>query len=321
MRGIFRHLIVPLLLATATSQGRAATVTFTSPSLDKWMYGNVPGSIGGTRDTLPVFGHADTAEDEDRLGQMLVAFQTSAQITPGLAAASYQITRVTLSLFNSSSNVTYDPTYDSFKSHLGTGDPLYQADADAGRPVELFGVGLRGGFTSLSGSLSGGTAYGENSAFGSNTVHGRNAYPILFNGGGTAVDVSDNVTERFEATPWAIGQIAGLSAGDSVPEGSEYRFTLDLSSAAVRAYLQDSLSSGVLGLMATSLAPVSGQDSTDPYPAFLSRENQIGPEYVPRLEIEYTIVPIPEPNTTTSVLLGLGVLAAARGWRRRDRFS
>jgi hypothetical protein len=322
MRGLLRQLIVPLALAVALPQVRAATVSFAAPTLDKWMYGNVPGSVGGTRENSPVFGFPNSPTEEDRLGQMLVAFQTSAQITSGLAAASYQITRVTLSVFTSDiSTNTYDPTFDSFRSHLATNDPLYQADTDAGRPVEVFGVGLRNGFTSLSGSLSGSTIYNENSAFGSNTIHGRNAFPILYDTGGTATDVSDNVSERFEAQPWAVAQIAGLTAGALIPEGSEYRFTLDLSSAAVRAYLQNGLSSGILGLMVTSLIPVPGQGSSEPYPTFLTKENQLGPEYAPRLEIEYTIVPVPEPDTATSVLLGIGFLAAVRGWRRRDRFS
>jgi len=71
----------------------------------------------------------------------------------------------------------------------------------------------------------------------------------------------------------------------------------------------------------TSLTPVPGQGSNTPYPTFLTKENQIGPEYAPRLEIEYTIVPIPEPNTATSILLGVSVLAGCRAWRRRFRFS
>jgi hypothetical protein len=87
----------------------------------------------------------------------------------------------------------------------------------------------------------------------------------------------------------------------------------------VRAYLQLGLSSGILGLMVTSLIPVPGQGSTEPYPTFLTKENQIGPEYAPRLRIEYTIVP--EPNVGTGVLLGVSILAAMRGWRRRDRLS
>ena len=323
MRGLLHRFIVPLVLAVALPQARGVTASFASPALDKWMYGSVPGSVGGSRDTAPVFGFPNSPTEEDRLGQMLVAFQTSTQVTSGLVAASYQITRVTLSVFTSASFVPYDPTFDSFKTYLDASDPLRQVDTDAGRPVEVFGVGLRNGFTSLSASLSGSTIYNENSAFGASgvAIHGRNAYALTYDTVGATVDVSDNVSERFEATPWAIGQVAGVTPGQDIPEGSEYRFTLDLSSAAVRTYLQNGLSSGILGLMVTSLTPVPGQGSDTPYPSFLTKENQIGPEYTPRLEVEYTIVPIPEPNTATNVLLGVGLLAALRGWRSRDRFS
>jgi hypothetical protein len=317
MRRIIRQFIAALALAV--SPAGAETADFAVPALDKWMYSNVPSTVGGTRETAPVFGFPNTAEEEDRLGQMLVAFRTSTLITPGLSAASYAITSVTLSVFTADiSTNTYDPTFDSFRTYLATNDPLYQADADEGRPVEVFGVGLRNGFTSLSptvaGSLSG--QYNENSAFGSPS---RSAYPLMYSGGGGPIDVSDNVTGRFEAQPWAVAQIEGLTAGDLIPEGSEYKFTLDLSSSAVRAYLQQGLNSGILGFMVTSLTPVPGQGSNVPYPTFLTKENQLGIEYAPRLEIEYTI--IPEPSAFTNMLLGVGLFAALRGWRNRDRFS
>ena len=81
----------------------AATVVFEQPVLDKWMYGAVSGTFGGTRATAPVFGYPDTAGDEDRMGQMLVAFLTNGSIASGLGASNYNITRVTMSAFNFSS--------------------------------------------------------------------------------------------------------------------------------------------------------------------------------------------------------------------------
>ena len=322
MRGVLHSLAGALAILALAPFAKANVATFAAPALDKWMYSNVPATVGGTRETSPVFGFPATAEDEDRLGQFMVAFQTSAQITPGLLASFYQVTRVTLSVFTSDSFTnTYDPTYDSFRTHLPASAPLFLPDADPGRPVEVYGVGLRGGFTSLSPTVAGAGPgqYHENSPFGAATPGGRNAFPIMFNTVGAPVDVSDNVTGLFEATPWAVAQIDGLTPGSLIPEGSEYRFTLDLSSAAIRAYIQNSLSIGMLGLMVTSLSPVPGQGSGVPYPTFLTKENQIGPEYAPKLQIEYTI--IPEPNTATSILLGVTLLAVWRGWRRREWLS
>ncbi len=312
------------LIAFAALPVWAATATFSQPALDKWMYGAVSGTFGGVRETAPVFGFPNTTADEDRLGQMLVAFDTSLQVPFGLGASSYQISRITLSVFNSDNNTnTLDTTADSFRSHLSTNDPLYQIDADAGRPVEVFGVRLRNGYTALAPTVAGAGPgkYHEQSPFGASgtPIHGRHAYPLGFTPSGDAVDVSDNVTERFEATPWGIAEINGLADGDLIPEGSEYRFNLDLTSPYIRAYLQQALNDGILGLTVAPLHPVTGQSSATPYPSFFTRENQIGAEFAPRLEVEYVIVP--EPNTTSAAIIGAAILALGRGWRRRGDFS
>jgi hypothetical protein len=312
------------LIAIAALPVCAETATFSQPALDKWMYGAVSGTFGGVRETAPVFGFPNTTADEDRLGQMLVAFDTSLQVPFGLGASSYQISRITLSVFSSDNNTnTLDTTQDSFRTYLAANDPLYQVDADAGRPVEVFGVRLRNGYTALSPTVAGAGPgeYHEQSPFGASgtPIHGRHAYPLAFSPEGNPVDVSDNVTERFEATPWGIAKIIGLADGELIPEGSEYRFDLDLTSPYIRAYLQQALSEGILGLTIAPLHPVTGQSSVTPYPSFFTRENQIGSEFAPRLEVEYTIVP--EPGASSILIIGAAILALGRGWRRREDFS
>ena len=116
-----------------------------------------------------------------------------------------------------------------------------------------------------------------------------------------------------------MGQIAGLNSGNLIPEGSEYRFTLDLTSPYIRAYVQEALRDGILGLVIAPLHPATGQSSDTPYPSFFTKENQLGAEYAPHLEVEYTI--IPEPNAGTNCIVGASILALLRGWRRRENFS
>jgi hypothetical protein len=318
------NVVLAAVAALAGLRAHAAVVTIEEPAMDKWMYGNVSGSYSGTRETAPVFGFPNTAGDEDRLGQLLVAFLTSSDIPTGLGASKYNITRVTMSVFNADNYTnTLDTTPDSFRTYLDPLDSLYLPDADAGRPVELFGVGLRNGYTRLSPTVAGAGVgdYHERSPLGASAtaIHGRHAYPLGYMAGGSPVDVSDNVSERFEAEPWAVAKINGLSSGALIPEGSEYRFELNLTSPYILAYLQQALNDGVLGLTVAPLHPASGQSSATPYPTLFTRENQLGPEYAPRLEVEYTI--IPEPTASSFAVIGLSILALGRGWRRRSNFD
>jgi hypothetical protein len=308
-------------LGAVARSGKAATASFTTPALDRWMYGNVPGSYGGTRDVAPVFATLNSP-DEDRLGTMIIGFATSALIPPGLGAASYQVTSVRLRVTVSEGDTfLYDPTYDSYRTYLSNTDPNYLADADAGRPLELFGVGLRNGYTSLSASIAGAQPqqFHETSPYGPSGVHGKNAYPLGFTNLGGSIDVADSVSEAFEAAPLAIGLASGLSAGASVPGGTEFTFNLNLGLAGVLAYVQAALDGGILGLNLTSLHSAAGQGGPQTYPIFYTRENLLGDEFDPKLEITYTI--IPEPRLSALLILATGILAAGRGIRYRDRFS
>ena len=41
---------------------------------------------------------------------------------------------------------SYDPTYDAWQTYLDPSHPSHVADGDAGRPIELYGVGFRNGY-------------------------------------------------------------------------------------------------------------------------------------------------------------------------------
>jgi hypothetical protein len=260
--------------------------------------------------------------DEDRLGTLIVGFNTGALIPSGQGAANYQVTSVRLRVTVSQPDTfLYDPTYDSYRTYLETNDPNYLADSDAGRPLEVFGVGLRNGFTSLSASVGGALPgqFHENSAYGPAGVHTKNAYPLGYTNLGGAIDVADSVSEDFEATPFGIGLTSGLSAGASVPAGQEFTFNLNVADPSILAYVQSALHGGILGLNIATLHDAEGQFGPQTYPIFFTRENLLDDIFDPKLEITYTI--IPEPRLSALFILALGLFAAGRGFRHRDRLT
>jgi len=312
-----------LALGFTAPRARAATATFADPAFDKWLYGNVPGSFGGTSEYAPTFGNLGNDED-DRMGSMLVAFQTSSNILTGQGLQNYEITsvRLTLAIITGSNNLfIYDNSHDPLSSYQAGG-----VDSDAGRPIEVFGVGLRAPYTGLSPTLGGpSNLYNQNSPYYNGQVQA-NAFPLAVNSSGQLFDAIDNVSDGIEATPFGVGIAASLDPGDLVPEETFFTFTLDVSSPAVLAYLQQALNTGILGLHVSSLhsgsQPGGGDEQT--YPRFYTEDgpNALGGIYLqfrPKLEVEYRIVP--EPHISGLLIAGIALFAAGRGLRHRHRMS
>lgn len=282
-----------LALGTATllAAPSARAVTFTAPAHDRWMYpfNGTP----GTRPTAPLFGANDPSFD-DRDAQMIVRFDTASQIAAGQGVANYQITSARLILRVTGGTSQYDPSYDD----VGTYFCPTCTDGDAGRPIELYGVGYRSGFTTLS--------FLETSPFsagGPPSPGVRNAFASDY-AGGVSRDVSNNVDGGFDPTPFAIGTIVGLNPGDTVPVGSDVIFDLALTTPDVLAYLQNRLDLGALDLAVTSLASSSfGGPAT--YPILSTKEGG----FSPRLELD--LVVIPEPANVLLAAAGLAGLAVA----------
>jgi hypothetical protein len=309
------------LCFAAADAAKSAIVSYSAPVLDKWVYSNVPGSVGGTRETAPVFATLNSA-DEDRLGTFLMVFKTSPSAPSGLGPESYVITSARLTVFTAAQDTfVYDPTYDPWRSYLQPSAPEYAADADVGRPLELYGAGLRNGFTEFSASVSGALPhqFHENSPHGPASVNMKNAYPLAFDSGGAPVDVSDNVSQAFDPAPFAIGRSDALSPGDFVPIETEFRFDLDVASPHVQSYIKESLNRGMLGLFIATLHAAQGQGGAQTYPIFFTKDNLLGSDLNPQLEIEYTI--IPEPRAATLLILAAALWAGSRAWRNRQHFS
>ena len=164
-----------------------------------------------------------TAADPARLGTVLYAFNTGNKITAGLPAAHYLISSVTF-------KATW--TYDSDPNSLFyTVAPVSQqqilaevssSSVNRQKPMELYGAGLRGGYTGydFNGVNAGPPLFNEGTHPYNASDGGSLIYPIVGSSTqpGSYVDVSNSVTGGFSATapsqttapftptPWAIGK-------------------------------------------------------------------------------------------------------------------
>src|SRR5262249_13915755 len=158
--------------------------------MDRWMYPNnaTPG-VRPSASVFSVFGE-DGEGIETRWAQFLFGWDTgtnaAALVPTGRGMANYLIQNATVHLTINRDQVwIYDGTHDAVETFLSDADARHVADADAGRPVELFGAGFRGGFDA--------TTFLETGPFGTDGIGTRNAYAAAFNAAGQFVDVSSNV--------------------------------------------------------------------------------------------------------------------------------
>jgi len=286
------------------TEGATAVV---GSGLDFFNYGNAP---AGASTSVPVFAVLNT-DYPDRLGTMVLGFETGGAVPGGLTPSHYAVTAVRLVL-NLQNSLVYDPTYDSVASSITGG--VY---ADPGRPFEVYGLGLRNGFTSVGfdpGAM-GPPLFSEGSPFepaGGGGTYGQHAFPLSY---GEAIlrsdgDVTDSVSEGWETEPFAIGTIDGIAPGAATPSNSQVVFSMNLADPDIVAYFQNGLAVGAIGLNVASLHPSDGIGQGS-YPRFSARENTTETRR-PVLEIEYAIVP--EPSAVC--LLAAGALLTGR--RRRS---
>lgn len=277
-----RFFVALAILVFAPQVLRSNDVLIREPAGDKWMYWQ---GQGGTRSSASVYGAygsfdyiSNGYDFDDRHAQMLLDFDTTALAQPGRGAGNYTVNSVVLTVVvNEDLQFFYDPTHDPLATYRGT------QDSDKGRPLELFGVGYRGGWTLAT--------FRENSPYQAGNATGyknvRNAFAMDFVGG-QARDVSNNVEQNFEVSPWAVGRITGnladsgafianpLPAGSRVPFESVVEFTVNLSNPLVRAYVQQGLHAGRLQFMVTSLLEYTytgDEGAGGSFPSFYTKES------------------------------------------------
>ena len=290
----------------------------TEADYDRWMYPF--NATPGTRSTMSTFGAVGSPPFDDRDGQAHVGFDTATAGVPSLLPKNnYQINSVKVSVTHSTTGgaLVYDDTYDSYQTYNGT-----LADTDAGRPIELHGLGFRNGFGELEigfGPPNTPPGFKETDAFAfaDPTLEDvRNVFAMSSSG----LEVSNNVSDGFESDPWAVGQAVGLLPGDTVVEavpgtspGTTFEFLVNLSDPLIVEYLQTGLQDGLLGFAITSLHAAAQPPNPTTSPNFYTTDS-FNPEAVaPSLMLDVTIVP--EPGTAGLLCLGLAGMAC--GGRRR----
>jgi hypothetical protein len=309
-------------------------VTADPVHFDRWMYpfNGTP----GIRNLAPTFGAASNAPDFDnRDGQFVVWVNTvTLGIPAGQGVANYLPVSVRVTATHFEGDFTYDPSYDAWQTYLPASDPLHVADSDSGRPIELYGVGARNGYTLVAASSgpAGPPGFEENERHcegcGSMGQGVRNIFAYDPGAADPQGDVSNNVRRLppltgggFDTFPWAIGKsTSGLLPGATVPEGSAgsfagetFTFDVDVSDPDVAAYVKQGLNNGVLGFTITSMHDVV-QQVGGTNPNFYTTESFEPGGLPPSMEI---VAYVPEPGAAASLLAGCAALAFID--RRRSR--
>jgi hypothetical protein len=297
-------LCLALTLGIVATPITAEAVTAIEPTGDKYMYPFIDDSpTGGKRTYGSVFGAYGDIDDplfdfDDRDAQFFLDFNTGALAPAGQGAENYRVVSLTLTLVvENEGGFFYDPTFDPLETYLNP-----TTDTDPGRPLELYGVGYRSGWT-RSTFTADSPFQTVLSTFGQpNWNRKRNAFAIDFDSNGLARDVSNNVEEQFEVNPWAVADSPGfidldgnyvesaIAPGSLMPEGRVLRFQVDPTNPFIAAYLQDGLNAGRLHLMVSSLYDT--EQESPAIPRFYSMD--IGfPELVPQLEAVVLLMPRP----------------------------
>ncbi len=270
----------------------------TTTDLDRWMY-PFNGSPGfrTAASTFTAIGQEEVSgfTFDQRDGQVLLGFDSSGVYPTARPACQYVVDSVVLrATISRHESFAYDPTQDDFCTYItDVLDPDFcGGDTDVGtglistaRPIELFGIGYRNGFGLV--NAPGVTAFTEVSPHGTIQKEMRNLYPIDGNvypsiGLQTMTDdVSNNVRDRFNPTPWALGIAPTLVSGDTVPADTEFVFTLDagglVAGEKMYEYVREGLRSGRLHFLLTALQPATtdGGGGSGEFAEFFTKEDVI----------------------------------------------
>ncbi|MCK6477576.1 MAG: hypothetical protein L6Q35_12180, partial [Phycisphaerales bacterium] len=128
--------LLALALLAGTAAAQTITVTYSQPLLDRWNYPFA--SNPGAEKFAPTFGAIEIPGFDDRDGQLLVGFNTSAEVPTGLPADYYTVVSIRLTVWvGADQQFVYDPTFDSYTTVLHSNDPRFTQDTDLGKPVEV----------------------------------------------------------------------------------------------------------------------------------------------------------------------------------------
>lgn len=265
-----------LLAAPAAAQLHGGLLG--APAEDRWNYPF--NATPGTRFVLSTFGAIDEPGFDDYDGQVVLGFDTSGLVPTGRGLDRYHVHRAVVRLYvENHERFRYDPTFDSWRTFLDPQDPDFAPDADPGRPLELWGSGYRGeAAPGVPWSIE---TWSETSPFGSDPVvepaqGSRHIFAATFAPGGQAVDVSNRLKDRFDPTPFAIGQVSGVAPGELVPQDSEIAFEVDLCAPGLKRFIAEGLDHGIVRFSVASLQPAVEPPGVSMFPSYYAREHPIG---------------------------------------------
>ncbi|HAV62401.1 MAG TPA: hypothetical protein DCY13_08570 [Verrucomicrobiales bacterium] len=132
-------------------------------------------------------------------------------------------------------------------------------------------------------------------------TNGHPQYVADKDAGGIEIDSSKNVTYAapYEARPFAVGTLAAVAAGETVPEDTVVSFDVDLSQPGTVRYLQHALNQGRLVFSVTSLHAGS-QGGIKTYPDFHTKDSLIGD--APTLELQVRLYDRTETVTLSAIV-------------------
>lgn len=268
--------IVTTLATTATAAAVACaapaqdgeeliTISKDAPTLDRWMYtfNQTPGyrPLG----SLFAYWSIDPIEGFDnRDGQVVLGFSVSDDVTAE-ELEELEVVSATVTMQVANDVIFYDDTLDDWRSFLPPDDPRYVPDADTGQPMELAGVGYRGGFTNTDWTEDAPFALGNPADVGVRT-----AYSMVFRDG-EPTDCSNSLREEWNPQPFAIGTVEGLSPGDAVPVDSVFIFEVNVGDANIQDYIMEQLAEGRVSFCLNSMKQAFQQAGE--FPTFYLKEN------------------------------------------------
>ncbi len=275
LRSLTWSLLAASVASASHANAQVINVSMPAPTMDRWMYPFA--STPGAEQVALTFGAILQPGFDDRDAQMLLGFDTAGQVPTGLAPNRYRIESLRFKAYVSNDFVAvYDNSFDSVTTLYADGDAFQTPDSDPGKPVELFGVGFRN--DQNVNTFIENTAYSIVPSFPPQEGV-RSAFAAAFDSGGSLIDISRQVRQRFDTAPWAIGTTQALQPGDLMPAGTELTFDVDLCMPGVREYFRQALANGKIRVMISSLEPASGGPGggtgTPMYPGFYTKENPV----------------------------------------------
>ncbi len=283
--GVFGASVLIGLSVCGVSSAQMVDTSFPVPTIDRWMYNFA--TTPGVEQNISVFTSLNDPnfplQFDDHDGQFLAVWDTAPAIPAGRPLSEYRIMSATVIARNSRSlGFRYDPTIDAWQSSLPATDPRFVADADLGRPIDMYMVGYRNGWTAGTFAESGPFCSPAATPMSCDSTTlpqraTRNVFAAQYDAGGTLIDISNNVLgptgvePGFDPTPLAFGVATPNSAqpnpvnpGDLVPNFTDFTFSVNLSDPSAIRYLREQLASGRLSVIISSLSPSAMQGGNPP---------------------------------------------------------